>query len=68
MAPEIFENKSYSIKADVYSFAIVLWEIICRETPYKNLKTPHAIMKWVTIENGRPDTKLIPPGCPDLVH
>jgi len=28
MAPEIIENKTYTIKADVYSFSIILWEII----------------------------------------
>ena len=37
MAPEIFQNLAYTKKADVYSFAIVLWEIICRRTPYKDL-------------------------------
>lgn len=30
MAPEIFESLPYSIKADVYSFGIVLWEICSR--------------------------------------
>eukprot|EP01017_Pseudomicrothorax_dubius_P009593 TRINITY_DN13292_c0_g1_i1.p1 TRINITY_DN13292_c0_g1~~TRINITY_DN13292_c0_g1_i1.p1 ORF type:complete len:223 (+),score=22.80 TRINITY_DN13292_c0_g1_i1:106-774(+) len=59
MAPEIFENKDYTIKADVYSYGIVLWEIICRQTPYKNLQTPFAIMKWVTDERGRPATCLL---------
>lgn len=34
MPPEIFENKSYSTKADVYSFAVVVWEVITRNTPY----------------------------------
>ena len=68
MAPEIFENKSYTTKADVYSFGIVLWEIICRVTPYKKLKNPHAIMKYVTIEKKRPDLAKIPESCPDEVR
>ena len=36
MAPEIMENKTYTFKADIYSYGIVLWEIICREPPFKN--------------------------------
>ena len=35
MAPEIFENKRYTKKADVFSYGIVLFEIITRNTPYK---------------------------------
>jgi serine/threonine protein kinase len=74
MAPEIFESKPYTIKADVYSFGviinrklikkIVLWEICSRETPYKSFSTPHAIMKFVTFDKGRPDLNSIQDGCP----
>ncbi|CAK74126.1 unnamed protein product (macronuclear) [Paramecium tetraurelia] len=65
MAPEVFQNVPYTIKADVYSYAIVLWEICCRETPYKQLSTnPPAIMKLVAVDNGRPDLSLIQVGCP----
>jgi serine/threonine protein kinase len=28
-APEVLRFSSYSEKADVYSFAIVLWELVC---------------------------------------
>lgn len=34
MAPEVLNNKPYTHKADVYSFAICLYEIITRKTPY----------------------------------
>ena len=64
MAPEILESKPYSIKADVFSFAIVMWEICARETPYKNLSNPHAIMKYVTIDHGRPDKRKFQKDCP----
>ena len=26
MAPEIFENKPYTLKADVFSYAVCVWE------------------------------------------
>ena len=37
MAPEVLDSKPYSLAADVYSYGIVLWEIVARETPYKGL-------------------------------
>lgn len=64
MAPELLENRNYTLKVDVYSYAVVLWEICSRETPYKDFKSPLAIMKHVTIENGRPNLSRINPGCP----
>ena len=34
MAPEIIKHESYSFKADVYSFAIVAWQLLTREDPF----------------------------------
>ncbi|PAV61361.1 hypothetical protein WR25_26369 isoform B [Diploscapter pachys] len=35
MAPEIFEgNKKYDAKCDIYSFGIIMWQIIARRSPY----------------------------------
>lgn len=50
MAPEVLNNKSYTHKADVYSFGIVMYEIICRETPYKG-KQPMQIVMAVVNDN-----------------
>lgn len=33
-APEMLRNERYSIKVDVYSFAIVLWELFAKRDPY----------------------------------
>jgi len=35
-APEVLRGEPYDEKADVFSFGIVLWEIISRQRPYPN--------------------------------
>ncbi|KAJ4786516.1 hypothetical protein LUZ62_037762 [Rhynchospora pubera] len=37
MAPEVINHKPYDHKADVFSFAIVLWELATSKVPYDNL-------------------------------
>ncbi|KAF2313541.1 hypothetical protein GH714_011563 [Hevea brasiliensis] len=37
MAPEVFDNKPYNRKCDVYSFGICLWEMYCCDMLYPNL-------------------------------
>uniref|UniRef100_A0A7S4VFL1 Protein kinase domain-containing protein n=1 Tax=Ditylum brightwellii TaxID=49249 RepID=A0A7S4VFL1_9STRA len=35
MAPEISRNKPYDLSADVFSFAVLLWQIITSRTPFE---------------------------------
>lgn len=64
MAPELLENMQYSIKVDIYSYAVVLWEICSRKTPYNEVSAPMAIVRLVTVEKKRPNLTIIPPDCP----
>ena len=34
MAPELFDNGEITPKADVYSFAVILWEMVTGTLPY----------------------------------
>lgn len=33
IAPEVFAQRKYNERADVYSFGIVMWELITRQVP-----------------------------------
>ncbi|CAN6269849.1 unnamed protein product [Urochloa humidicola] len=37
MAPEVINHKPYDHRADVFSFAVVLWELATSKIPYENL-------------------------------
>lgn len=64
MAPEILtSSNSYTHKADVYSYGIVMWEIMAREPPFKSFR-PHEIMAAVINQQARPDMSKIPADCP----
>ncbi|XP_052196394.1 serine/threonine-protein kinase STY8-like [Diospyros lotus] len=53
MAPEVIGHKPYGHKADVFSFGIVLWELLTGELPYSFL-TPLQAAVGVVQEGLRP--------------
>ncbi len=55
MAPECLCNEPYNMKADVYSFAILLWAILSGEVPYAFATTIHELADFIVEEDGRPD-------------
>ncbi|KAL9238430.1 hypothetical protein vseg_012851 [Gypsophila vaccaria] len=59
MAPEVIEHKPYDHKADVFSFAIVLWEMLAGKLPYDYL-TPLQAAVGVVQKGLRP---TIPKNC-----
>lgn len=59
-APEVLTNLNYTLKADVYSFGIVLWECITREDAYAGMQT-YEVICAVAKEGLRP---TIPQGIP----
>lgn len=65
MAPEVLNNQPYSLEADVYSYGIVLWEVVAREIPY-NGTNPMTIPVRV-IRGERPNLSQISSNCPESV-
>jgi len=59
-APELFNSEQYSEKIDVYSFGVLLWELLTHDVPFRGL-TPFMIVRQVTESHSRP---LIPQNCP----
>jgi serine/threonine protein kinase len=37
MAPEMYKHKPYGRKVDVYSFGLVLWELVTGSLPYEDM-------------------------------
>ncbi|XP_050733764.1 probable serine/threonine-protein kinase DDB_G0278665 isoform X3 [Eriocheir sinensis] len=64
MAPEVFEGKIYTEKCDVYSWGIILWEVVTRRVPFEDLGLAVRIM-WAVHQRVRPP--LIT-GCPKLLE
>ncbi|XP_030020802.2 mitogen-activated protein kinase kinase kinase 12 [Manduca sexta] len=64
MAPEVIRHEPCSERVDVWSYGVVLWELLTQEVPYRNLET-HAIMWGVGT-----DTIMlpIPSTCPDSLQ
>ncbi|XP_073299496.1 serine/threonine/tyrosine-protein kinase HT1-like [Primulina huaijiensis] len=68
MAPEMIKEKHHTRKVDVYSFGIVLWELLTALTPFDDM-TPEQAAFAVCQKNARPP---LPSSCPPafrhLIH
>ena len=61
MAPEVIRNEPCSEKVDIWSYGVVLWEMLTCEIPYKDVDSSAII--WGV---GNNSLKLpIPSSCPD---
>ena len=50
MAPEIFTQcTKYSVKADVFSFSLVLWELLAGELPFAHLKPGRVLCELCSV-------------------
>ncbi|KAF3335081.1 tyrosine-protein kinase SRK3-like protein [Carex littledalei] len=60
MAPEMIRHKRYGRKVDVYSFGLLLWEMLTGRTPYNDM-TPVQAAFAVVDKDLRPQ---VPTSCP----
>jgi serine/threonine protein kinase len=64
MAPEVLSGNSYNEKVDVYSFAIVLYELLCRWIPFEGCGLEPVSIALAVTSGRRPDLRYAPPDCP----
>ena len=55
MAPECLSGEDYNLKADVYTFAIVMWKMLAGGTPYSFVRNRDQLYYHVVEERGRPE-------------
>ncbi|XP_037082114.1 mitogen-activated protein kinase kinase kinase 7-like [Pollicipes pollicipes] len=65
MAPEVFEGNTYTEKCDVFSFGIILWEVMARKKPFDHIGAPAFRIMWAVHSGKRPH--LIQ-GCPEVLE
>ncbi|KAI1294643.1 Mitogen-activated protein kinase kinase kinase 7 [Halotydeus destructor] len=49
MAPEVFQSSSYTEKCDVYSWAILIWEVLARQLPFADMENESKIQRAVRL-------------------
>jgi serine/threonine protein kinase len=60
MAPEVTAmSDTYGFPADVYSFTILLWQIVTSKTPYADILSPAELAVKVVKESKRPSLSQI---------
>jgi len=59
-APEVLKGEAISEAADTYSYAILLYELVTRQLPYRNVPAPQIIVGVITNMLPRPE---LPRNC-----
>lgn len=54
MAPEVFEGSNYTEKCDVYSWGIILWQVLTRLKPFNEIGGPAYSIMWAVHKGTRP--------------
>lgn len=65
MAPEVFEGNTYTEKCDIFSWGIILWEVLTRRLPFDEIRGNDLRVLWAIHSGQRP-----PPiqDCPEILE
>eukprot|EP00163_Fabomonas_tropica_P023016 TRINITY_DN40282_c0_g1_i1.p1 TRINITY_DN40282_c0_g1~~TRINITY_DN40282_c0_g1_i1.p1 ORF type:complete len:316 (-),score=72.63 TRINITY_DN40282_c0_g1_i1:31-855(-) len=68
MAPEVIKHEPYDSSADVYSFAIVLWQLFTSQLPYRDLNAAQVVFQ-VAVAGVRPEIPDdVPPEIASIIR
>jgi len=67
MAPEVLLKDKIDSKLDVYSFALVLWEILTRADLFSEFEDKEEFTQAITVQNVRPPLKGIHPALQSII-
>uniref|UniRef100_A0A914BWM5 Mitogen-activated protein kinase kinase kinase n=1 Tax=Acrobeloides nanus TaxID=290746 RepID=A0A914BWM5_9BILA len=69
MAPEVFRGKKYDQKCDIFSFGILMWEMLARRQPITDPDSHAYTILWQVSEGRRPPViKDCPSALMDLIQ
>jgi serine/threonine protein kinase len=54
MAPEVLRGSDFNATSDVYSFAVILWELTTLQTPWEECVHPYQLVHFVVEQGLRP--------------
>ena len=54
LAPEILETQQNMLKSNIYSFALIFYEVLFNESPFKNVKNYCKFVSKIVNDNYRP--------------
>ncbi len=57
VAPEVLRDERYSEKADIYSYAILVWELVARKVPYVG-QNSLVVARAVAFNHLRPEVAM----------
>merc|ERR1712060_699480 len=63
MAPEILVGCNYNERVDIYSYAMVLYEVLCEVPPFDDVE-PQARVKQLVMKAERPQLQNVRRDCP----
>eukprot|EP00527_Entomoneis_sp_CCMP2396_P009431 CAMPEP_0198138996 /NCGR_PEP_ID=MMETSP1443-20131203/2342_1 /TAXON_ID=186043 /ORGANISM="Entomoneis sp., Strain CCMP2396" /LENGTH=359 /DNA_ID=CAMNT_0043800963 /DNA_START=88 /DNA_END=1167 /DNA_ORIENTATION=+ len=59
MSPECARKEFYDLSTDVFSFALLLWEVCALEKPYENIVEKHELNRRIILDEKRPSLNKI---------
>ena len=68
MSPERFEKKKYGKESDIYSLAIILWQIFECDEPFKQYDNSDDLEKAICERNERPLFEETPEDMKDIIE